>query len=192
MLAVLSDDDLLQLKGALEQLFAALGIGGEAVFAPFESVFFAEGHAGRMTLGGEPLGVIGEVSPKTAERYDLPKPPCAAELDFDLLVRAAKIERAYSRAAPYPAAVRDLASVVDEAVPWATIERCVRSLQSPILERIEFFDLFRGRQVPAGKKSVAFSITFRAPDRTLTSEEVEEARQACIRALRSIGAELRG
>ena len=192
VLALLSDDDLLGLKGALEQVFAALGIGGEAAFGPLANTFFAERRSGKITLDGEALGVIGEVSRAVAERYDLPSPPCVAELDLDLLVKAAKIERAYSRPAPYPAAVRDLAAVVDEAVPWASIERCIRSLRIPILERIEFFDLFRGKQVPAGKKSVAFSLTFRASDRTLTSDEVEEARQACIRALRSIGAELRG
>ena len=78
------------------------------------------------------------------------------------------------------------------AVAWAQVDSAVRGLNIPIMESIEFFDIFRGKQVPPGKKSIAFSLTFRAPDRTLTSEEVETARQACIQSLTAIGAQLRG
>jgi len=190
-LAILADDDLLALKGVLEQVFETTGIAGEAVFGPAENGFFADGACGKIMLDGKTLGLLGEVSPLVAEKYDLPRQPCMAELDFDLLVKAAKLERTYSRPAAYPAAVRDLAAVVHESTPWARIEQCIRDLNIPILDRIEFFDLFRGTQVPKGKKSIAFSLTFRAPDRTLTSDEVEQARQACIKALTAIGAELR-
>ncbi len=103
-----------------------------------------------------------------------------------------RLDRAYSKLAAHPAAVRDLAVVVDESVPWARIEGAIRDLRIPILESIEFFDIFRGKQVPAGKKSIAFSLTFRAADRTLTSDEVEAARQSCIRSLAALGAALRG
>ena len=96
---------------------------------------------------------MGEVGPAVCERYGAAHPPCAAELDFDLLVRAAALDRAYSKLAAHPAAVRDLAVVVDEAVPWARIEGCVRDLRIPILESIEFFDIFRGKQVPPGRRA---------------------------------------
>ena len=191
VLAILTDNDLLALKGALAQVLDAAGVSGTVAFGLTKNAFFVDGRCGSITLDGKLLGLIGEGSRSIADRYDLPRKVCMAELDFDLLVKAAEPERTYSRPAAYPAAARDLAVVVDEEMPWARLEQCVRDLDIPILEKIEFFDLFRGKQVPRGKKSIAFSLTFRAPDRTLTSDEVEGARQACIKALSAIGAELR-
>ena len=191
VVGILDEGDLLQLKGALARLLEAAGIETPASFEPAGTAFFEEGLSAKITLGGEPFGVIGQVSRAVTDRYDLPRSPCMAEVDFDLTVRKAVLNRPYSRIPAYPAAVRDLSVIVAEAVPWARIEESLRALEILILERIEFFDLFRGKQVPAGKKSIALSLTFRATDRTLTSAEVEEARQACIGALREIGAELR-
>jgi len=191
VLAVLDEGDLLRLKGALERLLEALGMAGLISFKPADLDFFADGLTGRITLDGEPFGVIGEVSQTVADRYDLPHGPCAAEVDFDLMTQKANLDPTYSRLPAHPAAIRDLAVIVDESVPWARIEESLKALQIPILECIEFFDLFRGKQVPQGKKSIALSLTFRAADRTLASEEVEEARQACIKALSALGAELR-
>jgi len=190
-LSLLSDEDLLPLKGSIEQLIEATGVDGTVTFVSSENPFFSEGRSGKILLDGELLGVIGQVSQDVTHAYGLPRPPCVAELNFELLVKAAVLEHAYTSLPAYPAAVRDIAAIVDEAMPWARIEQCVRELNIPILEGISFFDVFRGKPVPKGKKSIAFSLTFRARDRTLTSEEVEEARQACIKALAGIGAELR-
>ena len=192
MLALLAEDDLSHLKGVIESLLDAAGVRSKVSFEPAADPFFAEKRAAKILLDGAPLGIMGEVGPAVCERYGAAHPPCAAELDFDLLVRAALLDRGYSKLAAHPAAVRDLAVVVDEAVPWARIEGAIRDLRIPILESIEFFDIFRGKQVPAGKKSIAFSLTFRAADRTLTSDEVEAARQSCIQSLAALGAALRG
>jgi phenylalanyl-tRNA synthetase beta chain len=191
-LALLAEEGLSHLKGVIESFLDAAGVRSKVSFEPAADPFFAEKRAAKILLEGAPLGILGEVSPAVCERYGAAPPPSAAELDFDLLVRAAQLDRSYSKLPAHPAAVRDLAVVVDEAVPWARIEGAIRDLRIPILESIEFFDLFRGKQVPAGKKSVAFSLTFRAADRTLTSEEVEAARQSCIRSLNALGAALRG
>ena len=192
LLALLSEDDLSHLKGVIESLLDAAGIRSKAAFEPAANPLFSEKRAAKILLDGAPLGIMGELSPAVCERYGAAHPPCAAELDFDLLVRAAVLDRSYSKLAAHPASVRDLAVVVDEAVPWARIEGAIRDLRIPILESIEFFDIFRGKQVPAGKKSMAFSLTFRAADRTLTSDEVEAARQSCIQSLVALGAALRG
>ena len=192
VLGLLDDDDLRRLKGTIESLLQAVGLGDTVSFEPCQSPFFQAGRSGRILLKGQLLGVLGEVSPTVVERYDLTRAPGVAELDFDLLVKAADLDHVYAKLPTHPAAVRDLCVVVDEAVQWAQMEQCIRKLSLPTLERIEFFDVFRGRQVPQGKKSVAFSLAFRAPDRTLTSEEIEEARHACIKALEAIGATLRG
>jgi phenylalanyl-tRNA synthetase beta chain len=192
VLALLAEDDLSHLKGVIESLLDAAGVRSKADFEPAIEPFFAEKRAAKILLDDTPLGIMGEVGPAVCDRYGIAHPPCAAELDFDLVVRTAVLDRSYSKLAAHPAAVRDLAVVVDEATPWARIEGAIRDLRIPILESIEFFDIFRGKQVPAGKKSIAFSLTFRAADRTLTSEEVEAARQSCIRSLTAIGATLRG
>jgi phenylalanyl-tRNA synthetase beta chain len=192
VLAILDEGDLSHLKGVLEALADACALRDKVSFEPAQMPFFTEGRAARLLLDGKLLGVMGETAVAALQPYDLPQPVCMAELDFDLLTDAANLERGFVKLPAFPGAVRDLAVVVDEAMPWAQIESAVRGLNIPILERIEFFDIFRGRQIAEGKKSVAFSLTFRAPDRTLTSEEVEAARQACIQALASIGAQLRG
>ena len=191
VLAVLGEGDLPALKGGIEALLCRLGVAGGVRFEPAECGFFESGRVADILLGDRLLGIIGEVDRGIAERHDLSRAPCMAELDFDLLTEAADLEGQYARLPAYPAAVRDLAVVVAESVTWAQIEQAVRKSELPHLERIEFFDIFRGRQVPRGKKSIAFSLTFRAPDRTLLREEVEEARRRCIASLEALGGELR-
>jgi len=192
VLALLVDEDMAELKGAVEELLARLGLLEEARFEPAEPGFFEEGRSGRVLLGGSLLAVLGQVAREVSRQYDLSRPVCMAEVDFDRLVRCARLERRFRRLPAYPAAVRDLSVVVDEAVTWARIQACIRDLRLPLLEEVVFFDVFRGGQVPRGKKSISFSLVFRSPERTLTSEEVEEARQRCIRALaEGVGARLR-
>jgi len=191
VLAVLEEEDLLRLKGAIESLAEALGLAGRLRFEPITEAFFAEGRGAQILLDGARVGVLGEVGPAACAQFDLTRAPFMAELDFERLVAAGTLDRTYTRLPTQPAAVRDLAVIVDEAVTWERIEGVVRALNIATLERIEFFDVFRGKQVPAGRKSIAFSLTFRAPDRTLTSDEVESARQACIGALAALGGTLR-
>ena len=191
VLSILSEGNLLEAKGVLETLLRGLRIAGQPRFENGEMPFFEKTMAAKIILGNRLLGVIGSVAPNVAERYDLARPPCVAELDFDYLVEVAKLEVSYHRPPAYPASERDLAIVVDESVTWAGIEACIRNLDLPNLERLAFFDVFRGKQIPEGKKSIAFSLTFRAPDRTLTREEVEESRSRAIKALEALGAQLR-
>jgi len=191
VLALLDDGDLHSIKGALETLFAALRIEDDRRYVPIEHGFYARGRGAEIRLGDRLLGVMGETGKGAMEAYDLSRPPCVAELDFETLAAAARPETTYSPLAAYPASERDLAVVVDEAVTWAEIEQTIRRLDLPNLEGITFFDIFRGRPVPPGRKSIAFTLTFRAPDRTLTRDEVESARQRCIEALEGIGAQIR-
>jgi phenylalanyl-tRNA synthetase beta chain len=192
VLTLMTEEDILTLKGSIEGVLKTLGIASRAVFEEADLPFFASGRCARILLDGALFGVIGEVSRPLCDQYDINRAPVMAELDFDLLVEKAELDRRYRPLPAYPAAERDLAVVVDESLPWGRIESAIGDLKIPILETIRFFDVFRGKQVPAGKKSIAFSLTFRAPDRTLTSEEIEEARQAAIRALEALGGQLRG
>lgn len=115
-----------------------------------------------------------------------------AEIDFEEVVAKAKLDRRFRDFSRKPPVARDLAVVVDETRSWAEIEACVRASAPASLERVEFFDIYRGKPVPEGRKSVAFSMTFRAPDRTLTGEEVETAVGRIVEALaEKLGAALR-
>jgi phenylalanyl-tRNA synthetase beta chain len=193
VLALLTEQDILGLKGALEALLLRLDIAGDVQVEAIDMPFFEKNSAAKLSLNGKLIAVMGRVSKSVADAYDLVKAPCVAEVDFAPLVEAAELDVIYKKLPAFPGSARDLAIVVDEAVTWAQAQEVIRSLDLPHLESLEFFDVFRGKQVVKGKKSLAFSLTFRAPDRTLTRDEVEESRQKAIAALtEKLGAELRG
>ncbi|OHB90174.1 MAG: hypothetical protein A3D89_04430 [Planctomycetes bacterium RIFCSPHIGHO2_02_FULL_52_58] len=124
--------------------------------------------------------------------YDLRDMPCLAEIDFDLLVEKADMTSTFQRLPLYPPIDRDIAIVVDEGVTWTEVESCVREAGAKFLEKVEFFDLYRGKQVPPGKKGIAFRVHFRAPDRTLTGEEADGARGVIVDGLaKRLGAVVR-
>ncbi|MCA9180300.1 MAG: hypothetical protein KDA51_02585, partial [Planctomycetales bacterium] len=122
----------------------------------------------------------------------LARPIALAELDTQALVDARQRVSMFKPLARFPAVKRDLAIVVDDTVLWADIEGAVRALNTPHLRGLEFFDEFRGKQIPAGKKSLAFAMVFRDEERTLVSSEVDEQVSKIIEALKATcGAEIR-
>jgi phenylalanyl-tRNA synthetase beta chain len=125
------------------------------------------------------VGYIASV--ETELRCDV----AVAEIDFDSPVDLVKLDRRFKAFSRMPPVVRDLALVVAESVAWEEIVTCVRKAAPKTLESVDLFDIYRGKPIAAGEKSVAFSITFRAPDRTLTSEEVESAVKGIVGALAS-------
>ena len=191
-LSIMREDDLLGLKGVVEAVIDALRISGAVEFRALDDPFFEQGMAAEVLLDGARLGVMGQASEQAVSAFDLKTRPFLAELDFDRLVASADFVARHEALPAFPASERDLAVVVDEAVTWADIEGCVRAQDVPILETVEFFDIYRGKQAGEGKKSVAFRMVFRATDRTLTREEVEEHRDRVVKALaEKLGAELR-
>ena len=122
------------------------------------------------------------------------------ELDMDLLVKMSHFSKKYQTLSQYPPVLRDLAIIVDEGVTWASIEKCIATANPrsktgtsvSYLTGINFFDIYRGKQIPSGKKSIAFNLCFQAPDRTLRSEEVDIELQTIVDSLqRILNAELR-
>ena len=194
-LAVLTDREngFFVLKGLLLNLLDELGIdehAGEEIGAggPFE-----EGRSLTFTLGDELLGCVGVLDDSVADDLDLEHRPALMELDFGVLVEHCRFDRPYEPVPRYPSSHRDLAVVLDEEVKWADIEKCVQDAAPEFLETVDFFDIYRGEQLPEGHKSVAFSLTFCSPERTLTNEEVDEAQQEIVEALKEeLGATLRG
>ena len=138
------------------------------------------------------LGIMGEIHPDVAENFDIDVRAYAAELFFDKLIGYTDREVHYTRPPRYPAMVRDIAMIVDEEETVAKIEDVIKEAGSSLLRQIKLFDVYRGEQVGEGKKSVAFSLTYRHDDRTLTDEETEKMHNDVLRALKDkIGAVIR-
>ena len=110
---------------------------------------------------------------------------------FRSLFRLHSEEKSYTPLPRFPASTRDLAVICDEALPVAEIEKAIRRHVGKILEQVQLFDVYRGAQVPQGKKSVAYALILRAADRTLTVEECDKAMAQALEGLREIGAEIR-
>jgi phenylalanyl-tRNA synthetase beta chain len=187
------DGDFFDLKGMVEALLRALGITN-AIYEPARHTSLHPGRTARVLVGEKAIGYLGEVHPTVVERCDLqPHRVCAAELDFEALISLATLERSYEPLPRFPAVSHDIAVILDETVPNAEVERLIRESGAPLLVEVDLFDLYRGAPVPSGKKSLAYALTYRAPDRTLTDQEVAEVEGRVIRALASrFGAYLRG
>jgi phenylalanyl-tRNA synthetase beta chain len=142
--------------------------------------------------GDRLVGHAGELHPRVVAALDLPDRTCAMELDLDVLVPADPPAVLAPALSPYPPATQDVALVVDQSVPAADVTSALRAGAGELLEDIWLFDLYVGQQVGEQKKSLAFTLRFRALDRTLTSEEVNAAREAAVaEAERRTGAQLR-
>jgi len=129
-----------------------------------------------------------------AERYDLPESPLlAAELDVEAILAGVPARRAVRPVPVFPPVLEDLAVVVDETATAEQVEAAIRSAGGSMVSELRLFDLYRGDQVGPGRKSLAYSITYQAPDRTLTDEEVAQVRGRIVRRLEAdLGARLRG
>ncbi len=191
-LAILEEEGFGRLKGAVEMLLDRLGLAAACEFAAGGPPVFAAEERCTVMLSGKPLGFLGRLAAEAAAAYDLRTPPFLAELDFDLLAGEASLDKRFRRLPAFPAVVRDLAVVVPENVTWNAVRQCVRQAGAELLAGIQFFDVYRGKQILEGRKSLAFSLTFQSPARTLTSKEVDDVQSAIVAALaQTLGAELR-
>jgi len=155
---------------------------------------FHPGRCAQVQLDGRQVGLAGELHPRVVAALGLPARTCAAEADLDALVAAAEA-RGPARApavSPYPPATVDVALVVAESVAAADVEAALRAGAGDLLEALRLFDVYTGPQVGPGRRSLAYGLRLRAPDRTLTDAEVLGARDAAVaEAGRRTGAALR-
>lgn len=196
--------DVYDVKGVLESVADDLGVTFE-VFGEVvgdDAVVPAGLHPGRSAafrLVGDdapdgPIGWFGELHPRVADAFDLPRSTVAAEFDTaPVLAAHVALREWYDPVSPFPATTRDMAFVVDDAVVTADLLATVRRAAGDLCRGVELFDVYRGAGVADGSRSVAVEVVFRAPDRTLTDDEVGTAVDAMVRAAQHAhGAELRG
>ena len=148
-----------------------------------EAAHHAPWHPGRcaeLLVGETAVGYAGELHPKVCTSFGVPARTCAAELDLDALIQQAPDITVAQPFSNFPVAKEDVALVVDAAVTSAAVEAALRAGAGELLESVRLFDVYTGEQVGAGKKSLAFSLRFRAPDRTLTEAEIKVARDAAV------------
>jgi phenylalanyl-tRNA synthetase beta chain len=189
--ALLAGQDFFAAKAVLEGVLGTTQV--EWAVEPGPRPFLHPGKAATVLAGADErkLGWIGELHPLVARDWDL-EGAAAFEIDFDLLAELAAGEPPrFGEISTYPAVVQDIAVVVDEDVPAADVEATVADGGGELLERMRLFDVYRGEQVGEGRKSIALRLEFRAPDRTLTDEEVAERRRAIEAELAEIGGSLR-
>jgi phenylalanyl-tRNA synthetase beta chain len=182
--------DLFDLKGVVETLLAGL-LASDVTFRANETPAFLT-TAARVFAGDRELGWLGELSPTVTDALDLAGPVFAFELKVSELLAAAEPFPLYTPLPRYPAVYLDVALVLAEGVPAARVTEVLYQHGRPWLVEARLFDVYTGPPIPAGKRSLAFRLTYRDPERTLTDEAVQQHHQRLVAALgQELGAELR-
>jgi phenylalanyl-tRNA synthetase beta chain len=176
--------DFYDLKGTVETLLQDLGIANYR-FAPSEHPSLHPGKTAAIFAGDTEIGVLGEVHPLVQEAFGLSKQVYLFELSVDSLIAAAALIPQYQALPKYPAITRDLALLVDNAIPATRIISTIQKAGGSLLKEVTIFDVYTGEQVPTGQKSIAFALVYQAQDRTLTDKEIEEVQKSILGELSS-------
>jgi phenylalanyl-tRNA synthetase beta chain len=180
------------LKGIVEDLVARLSLP-VVTWERGEHPAMHPGRTARLLVDGVEAGFAGELHPLVRAAFDLPETPVAVmELDLDALLAPWGAAMPMTELSAQPAVYEDLALIVDEGTPAAQVAELIRQSGGKLLVDAHLFDVYRGQSIPAGKKSLAYALTFQAPDRTLTDEDTRKLRQKIVGRLeRELGAVLR-
>lgn len=186
------DVDFFALKGAVEALLCAARTPDVRFTADTETAAFHPGRCAAVWSGDTRLGTLGQIHPDVCAAYGLDGATYCAEIDVVLLHDLEGTEPVYTPLPRFPAITRDIAVVCDAAVPVGELTECIRKAEENVLRGVKLFDVYTGVGIPEGKKSVAFSLTLRSDDGTLTDDHAEEAVHAVLDALReNFGAVIR-
>jgi len=184
--------DAYDLKGLVEEFIEQFGLRGVAFGKRAESTaLFLESAS--VTLGGKlPLGELGQLLPTLAKKYDLRDAVFLAEFNLDLLLSKRNASKSFKALPQFPSSRRDVAMLVPETVTHEAVLQSVKQAKAANLETVELFDVFRGKGVPEGQKSLAYAFTYRAADKTLTEADVNSAHEKVLETLKTqLKAELR-
>lgn len=184
-------EDFFALKGILDEAFNKLAIQGVEYSALKTDPAFHSGRCAEITIGEKKIGVVGEVAPAVLENYEIGTRAYVASVDMADIFENRTAEKKFKPTPRFPASGRDLAIICDDEIPAASLEKAIRTGAGKLLEKVELFDVYKGPSVAPGKKSVAYSMTLRAPDRTLTVEECDKVVAKVLKELEKLGAKLR-
>ncbi len=184
------EENFYTLKGRAEKLFSAFGITADYVAADLPA-YLHPGRSAKIMWGEKQIGVIGEVHPLTLEKFDIPKPTLIAEIYLDILEEIEKPLTIYKPLPKFPAVTRDLALICGREIPVGDLVKAITQGGGKLLESVTLFDVYEGEQIDKAKKSVAFSITLRSAEATLSEEETERVVNKILKSLNNAGATLR-
>lgn len=191
-LGMYGDGDFYTMKGVIEEFFEKIGLHEKETYDPKSGKpFLHPGRQANIIYNGKVAGYLGEVHPEVADHYDIGDRAYVAVLDMPLLVEMATFDRKFEGIAKFPAVNRDLSMVVPKEILAGQIEAMIAQRGGKILESYQLFDIYEGAQIKEGFKSIAYSITFRAKDKTLEEAEVSAAMKKILNGLESMGIELR-
>ena len=191
-LGMYGDGDFFSMKGIVEEFLDKIGMHLKETYDPNAGKSFLHpGRQANIIYDGTVIGYLGEVHPTVAATYGIGERAYVAVLDMPSIVPMATFDRKYEGIAKFPAVTRDISMVVPKDVLVGQIEEVIAVRGGQILENYELFDIYEGSQIKGGYKSVAYSLTFRAKDRTLTDTEISASMKKILNGLEALGAELR-
>lgn len=173
--------DFYDLKGIAESI--ADEFGATWTLQPIDSPVFESGHAADVRLGDNDIGALGKVNSDVAERYEIDRPIYLMYLELDPFLTGSVPERYFQSVSVFPPSLRDMAVLLDASVQAGDVLETARNAGGKLLQRIEIFDVYTGKQVPEGKKSLALGLVFQAPDRTLTDKDTQKSWDKILRTL---------
>ncbi len=182
--------DFYDLKGIVEALMEALHL--DVAYVPAEHPSFHPGKCASALLNGSPLGVFGELHPLVQENYDFISPVLAADFDLEAVLAAIPTGYPIRPVSEFPPVLEDIAVIVDEALPADRVEALIKQTGGKMLASVRLFDVFRSEQIGAGRKSLAYALTYQSLEGTLTDKDAAGIRNRIVRRLENeLGAKLR-
>lgn len=191
-LGMYGEGDFFNMKGVVEEFFEKVGMQGKETYDPNSGKpYLHPGRQANIIYDGTVVGYLGEVHPDIADAYEIGTKAYIAVLDMPEIVERASFDRKYTGIARFPAVTRDISMVMPKEVLAGQVEEVIEKKGGAYLESYALFDLYEGAQIKEGCKSMAYSIVFRAKDKTLEDAEVSEAMGRILKALEGMGIELR-
>lgn len=192
-----ANTDFYDIKGIVDTLLDALGIHDTEYLRIANSTSFDEKtafHPGRSAViikDGVEIGVLGEIHPDTAANYGFGVKVYTAKINITEIIDLAETEISYKPLPKYPATTRDLSLICNDDIQAADIEKTIKKAAGKLLEKVTLFDVYKGKQIEDGKKSISYSLSMRSHDGTLTDEQADSVMKKVLKALKEIGADLR-
>lgn len=185
------NENYLNIKGCIDELFDVLNIKIDDIQPVNNNPTFHPYRTAKIFVNGISAGIIGEIHPLVLKNYEIDVPLFMTVLDVDTLFNNREKEKTYKKLPKFPSVTRDLSFICDDDVSVMSLEKIIRSKCGNLCENVELFDVYKGEQIEKGKKSVSFSYTLRASDRTLSDEEINNINNKILSSFEKLGIFLR-